>query len=98
MIAIRLPWRHRARPSATLHEIQSAPKGKLVSTMLHSQLGFVNRQIELGNREGALLTTVAQPHLAGQFSGGCSQPLYQDQRQRPVEAAGEPGKSFHDFS
>ena len=25
MIATRLPWRHRARPSATLHEIQSQP-------------------------------------------------------------------------
>lgn len=42
MIPIRLPWRHRARPSATLHEIQPAPKGKLVSMMLHSRTGFVN--------------------------------------------------------
>jgi hypothetical protein len=41
MIPIRLPWRHRARPSATLHEIQSAPKGKLVLTMLHRGTGFV---------------------------------------------------------
>ena len=30
MIPIRLPWRHRARPSATLHEIPSAPKSKLI--------------------------------------------------------------------
>jgi len=28
MIPIRLPWRHRARPSATLHEILSAPEGQ----------------------------------------------------------------------
>ena len=43
MIPIRLPWRHRARPSATLHEILSAPKGKLVFTMLHGRVGFVKR-------------------------------------------------------
>jgi hypothetical protein len=30
MIPIRLPWRPRARPSATLHEIPACPiKGKL---------------------------------------------------------------------
>jgi hypothetical protein len=29
MIPVRLPWRHRARPSATLHEILSTPKGEL---------------------------------------------------------------------
>src|ERR1019366_10138982 len=28
MIPIRLPWRHRARPSATLHEIQVCPEGQ----------------------------------------------------------------------
>src|ERR1700683_4203726 len=28
MIPIRLPWRHRARPSATLHEIQACPEGQ----------------------------------------------------------------------
>src|SRR5438270_1618250 len=27
MIPVRLPWRHRARPSATLHEIQVHPEG-----------------------------------------------------------------------
>ena len=27
MIPDRLPWRHRARPSATLHEIQVHPEG-----------------------------------------------------------------------
>jgi hypothetical protein len=48
MIPIRLPWRHRARPSATLHEIQPAPKGKLVLMMLHSREGFVNRNSNSG--------------------------------------------------
>jgi hypothetical protein len=43
MIPIRLPWRHRARPSATLHEIPFAPKGKLVFMMLHAREGFVKR-------------------------------------------------------
>ena len=43
MIPDRLPWRLRARPSATLHEILSAPKGKLVLAMLHGEPGFVNR-------------------------------------------------------
>ena len=28
MIPIRLPWRHRARPSATLHEIPVCPEGQ----------------------------------------------------------------------
>src|ERR1700688_4414114 len=41
MIPIRLPWRHRARPSATLHEIPSAPKSKLILMMLHRRIGFV---------------------------------------------------------
>ena len=45
MIQIRLPWRHRARPSATLHEILSAPKGKLVLMMLHGGEGFVNKKL-----------------------------------------------------
>jgi hypothetical protein len=45
MIPIRLPWRHRARPSATLHEIQPTPKGKLVFTMLHVQVGLVNQKL-----------------------------------------------------
>ena len=31
MIALRLPWRLRARPSATLHEIQVRPKGQTCS-------------------------------------------------------------------
>ena len=45
MILIRLPWRHRARASATLHEIPSAPKGKLVLMMLHGRDGLVNRKL-----------------------------------------------------
>ena|ERR1700677_424730 len=45
MISIRLPWRHRARPSATLHEILSAPKSKLVFTMVHGREGFVKREL-----------------------------------------------------
>src|SRR5215472_16017806 len=37
MIPDRLPWRLRARPSATLHEIQVCPKkGKLVPSMLQN--------------------------------------------------------------
>jgi hypothetical protein len=28
MISVRLPWRLRARPSATLHEIQVRPEGQ----------------------------------------------------------------------
>jgi hypothetical protein len=31
MIPDRLPWRHRARPSATLHEIQVRPEGRTCS-------------------------------------------------------------------
>ena len=31
MIAVRLPWRLRARPSATLHEIQVRPEGQTCS-------------------------------------------------------------------
>jgi hypothetical protein len=45
MIPIRLPWRHRARPSATLHEIQSAPKGKLVLMIVQRRPRFVNKII-----------------------------------------------------
>ena len=45
MIQIRLPWRHRARPSATLHEIQSAPKSELIFIMLLRRGEFVNREL-----------------------------------------------------
>jgi hypothetical protein len=31
MIPVRLPWRLRARPSATLHEIQVRPEGQTCS-------------------------------------------------------------------
>ncbi len=45
MIPDRLPWRLRARPSATLHEIGSAPKSELVGLMV-LQVG--------GGRQGGL--------------------------------------------
>jgi len=64
MIPIRLPWRHRARPSATLHEIQSAPKGKLVSIMLQRGVWFVNRQFR-SELAGRLLVAVTQRHFPG---------------------------------
>jgi hypothetical protein len=48
MIPIRLPWRLRARPSATLHEIQSASKGKLVLIMLHMGMRSVKLKLAGG--------------------------------------------------
>jgi len=45
MIRDRLPWRLRARPSATLHEIQVRPstkrQGELVPNMLQMRDGYV---------------------------------------------------------
>ena len=35
----RLSWRHRARPSATLHEIQACPLGANLNVFLVSQAG-----------------------------------------------------------
>src|ERR1700694_1629649 len=68
MIPIRLPWRHRARPSATLHEIQSAPKGKLILMMLHSPARFVNQQFRSWKTWARLLlAAVAERHFPGQF-------------------------------
>src|SRR5215470_5527902 len=44
MIPDRLPWRLRARPSATLHEIQVCPQGdKLVPNMLQNTAVGVKR-------------------------------------------------------
>ena len=43
MIPVRLPWRHRARPSATLHEIPFTPKSELIFMMLHTRMRFVKR-------------------------------------------------------
>ncbi len=43
MILIRLPWRHRARPSATLHEIPSLPRGVNLSSILQCPLRFVKK-------------------------------------------------------
>ena len=49
MIPDRLPWRHRARPSATLHEIQVhfaiKLKSGLVATMLQKVGGGVKGKI-----------------------------------------------------
>ena len=45
MIPDRLPWRLRARPSATLHEIGFTPKSELVGMMV-LQFG--------GGRQGAV--------------------------------------------
>ncbi|MCU1303680.1 MAG: cocE 3, partial [Candidatus Sulfotelmatobacter sp.] len=46
MIPIRLPWRHRARPSATLHEIPSLPRKANFSIMLQRRMGFVNSFVD----------------------------------------------------
>jgi hypothetical protein len=46
MIPIRLPWRHRARPSATLHEIPSLPRRANLSLILQRQLRFVNKIVD----------------------------------------------------
>jgi len=46
MIPIRLPWRHRARPSATLHEIPSLPRRANLSFMLQLRVKFVNNIVE----------------------------------------------------
>jgi hypothetical protein len=47
MIPIRLPWRHRARPSATLHEIPVCPEEQTCPYDA-TQAGRV-RQQEVGN-------------------------------------------------
>src|SRR5258708_37592967 len=46
MIPIRLPWRHRARPSATLHEIPSLPRKANLSIILQRRMGFVNSFVD----------------------------------------------------
>src|SRR5712671_4498386 len=46
MIPIRLPWRHRARPSATLHEIPSLPRRANLSLILQCRYGFVNKIVD----------------------------------------------------
>src|SRR5271167_3691643 len=68
MIPIRLPWRHRARPSATLHEIQSSLRRANLFTMLQRRGRFVNRQFE-SELAGYLLAAVAQSHFPSQLSG-----------------------------
>ena len=51
MIPDRLPWRHWARPSATLHEIGSAPKSKLVDLILLTSRKGVKRGWVRGLRQ-----------------------------------------------
>jgi hypothetical protein len=70
MIPIRLPWRHRARPSATLHEILSAPKGKLVSTMLHGRVGGVKSELTRAVRSNERLQTIVIPTRERSETGG----------------------------
>ena len=41
--------------------------------------------------------TIAQSHLAGQFPGGCLQPLGHNQRQGLVKARSEAGKGFQNL-
>jgi hypothetical protein len=52
MIPDRLPWRHRARPSATLHEIQVCSpllmKSKLVLIMVQNAGGRVKSKLGAG--------------------------------------------------
>jgi len=71
MILNRLPWRPRARPSATLHEIPICPmKGKLgnkyyyrpsgLSSAFHTEAGprVLNCHITLGIAEGCRMAAV----------------------------------------
>jgi len=44
MIAPRLPWRPRARPSATLHEIQVRPEERTC-------FAYITENAELGSRK-----------------------------------------------
>jgi hypothetical protein len=97
MIPIRLPWRHRARPSATLHEIQVCPERQtcLDDATTPDAVRQPNLESDLAAR---LLAAVAQSHFPSQFSGRDPQSLHQNQRQRPVKAGSKPGKSFHNLA
>src|ERR1700733_12510696 len=67
MIPIRLPWRHRARPSATLHEIQVCPERQTCSYDATTRDGVRQRAIfgsPLG-REMCLLPAIAEHHFPG---------------------------------
>ena len=68
MIPIRLPWRHRARPSATLHEIQGPLRRANLCIMLQRRMMFVNPQFE-SEPAGPFLAAVAESHFPSQFSG-----------------------------
>ena len=48
MIPDRLPWHHRARPSATLHEIQVRPvRSELVPAILSARSKLVNTEVDI---------------------------------------------------
>src|SRR5580700_2135317 len=90
MILIRLPWRHRARPSATLHEIQSAPKGKLVLIMLQRRMRLVNQQfwiVYLGWDNG-----LASGGRGASFHGPVRRRSPSASASAPVPATGKSGK------
>jgi hypothetical protein len=60
MIPTRLPWRQRARPSATLHEIQvRSPffrkKSELVVSIVQNEAWRVKGKFVIANPESALM-------------------------------------------
>jgi len=50
MIPVRLPWRLRARPSATLHEIQVRPERRTCSAYTTQTRAGRQEKVNLGNR------------------------------------------------
>lgn len=67
MIPIRLPWRHRARPSATLHEIQVCPERQTCSHNATTR-GVVRQPAILELQQTGqigLLAAVAEHHFTG---------------------------------
>src|SRR5256885_16735706 len=98
MIPIRLPWRHRARPSATLHEIQVCPERQTCSYDA-TQPGEVRQSgiFDWSNACDRSFASVAKPHFSCQFSRRSFQPLDKYHGQRVVKTRGEPRESMHDF-
>ncbi len=77
MIPDRLPWRHRARPSATLHEIQAHStiklKSGLVATMLQNAADGVKGKLGAGRPlifSRLVLSRLGLPHLPRFSEGG----------------------------
>jgi uncharacterized protein len=66
MIPDRLPWRHRARPSATLHEIQVCSEEQTclpsdipsTFTRVTSSFDYIKRDVMIPMRDGVKLHTV----------------------------------------